>query len=112
MLRLARPPARPVRLILLGLVLAGCGSPPELDKQLDTLASWTATMQLAAAEHRSHAITATAAAQLDDAAHKALDEVQRSLGEAARSRADSGRAIAAVDSLRDAMRQLEAETHR
>ena len=34
-------------LLALGLTAVGCGSPPPLDKQLETLSSWTATMQLA-----------------------------------------------------------------
>jgi hypothetical protein len=98
------------RLAALAIAIAGCGSPPELDKQLDTLASWTATLQLAATEHRSHAITRSYATQLGDAARKALEETQRSIGAAAHSAADSGRASAAVDSLKGAIDLLAEET--
>jgi|SRR5215208_2532943 len=87
-----------------------CGKPPELDKQLETLESWTATMQLAKEEHGSGAITATYATQLRDAARSALDEASRTIGQSAHSRVDSAYAASALDSLRGAIRQLEAET--
>jgi hypothetical protein len=104
--------ARHARLVLLGIAIAGCGSPPELDEQLDTLASWTAMVQLATAEHRAHAIPTRYAIQLDDAARKALEETRHTVGAAARSAAAAAddRVIAAVDSLQDAIDQLAAET--
>ena len=97
---------------MLGLSLSatGCGKPPELDKQLETLESWTATMQLAKEEHGSGAITTTYATQLRDAARSALDETGRTIGQSAHSRVDSAYAATALDSLRGAIRQLEAET--
>src|SRR5215210_8536144 len=97
---------------LLGLSFfpAGCGKPPELDKQLETLESWTATMQLAKEEHGSGAITTTYATQLRDAARSALDETSSTIGQSAHSRVDSAYAETALDSLRGAIRQLEAET--
>ena len=97
-------------LTALGLSAAGCASPPELDKQLETLSSWTATMQLARDEHGSGAITTTYATQLRDGAMSALAETKRTIGQAAHSYVDSAYAAAALDSLRSDIRQLGAET--
>jgi hypothetical protein len=92
------------------LIAGGCGSPPKLDKQLETLASWTATMQLAREEHGSGAITTTYATQLRDGARTALQQSEQAIGQAAHSKVDSSYAAAALDSLRTAIRQLNAET--
>jgi hypothetical protein len=97
-------------LLALGLFAGACGSPPELDKQLETLSSWTATMQLAREEHGTGAITATYANQLRDGARSALEETKQTIGQATHSRVDSAYAAAALDSLRTAIRQLNAET--
>jgi len=97
-------------LVALALTAAACGRPPELDKQLETLSSWTATMQLAREEHGAGAITTTYATQLRDGARSALKEAQQTIGAAARSEVDSSYAAAALDSLRTAIRQLDAET--
>jgi hypothetical protein len=97
-------------LLAFGLSAAACGSPPELDKQLETLSSWTATMQLAREEHGSGAITTTYATQLRDGALSALEETKRTIGPAAHSKVDSAYAAAALDSLRTAIRALNAET--
>jgi hypothetical protein len=115
MLQSARSRALNARLALLAmlgamLVAVGCGSPPPLDKQLETLASWTATLQLAKERHGSGAITITYAAELRDQAAQALDDGTRTIGESAHTHADSSYAAAALDSLRGAIRQLEAET--
>ena len=96
--------------LLLALIGAACGSPPKLDEQLETLSSWTATMQLAREEHGSGAITTTYATQLRDGARSALEETQQTIGQAAHSKVDSSYAAAALDSLRTAIRQLNAET--
>jgi hypothetical protein len=96
--------------LALGLIAGACGSPPELDKQLETLSSWTATMQLAREEHGTGAITTTYATQLRDGALSALEETKRTIGPAAHSKVDSAYAAAALDSLRTAIRQLGAET--
>ena len=97
---------------LLALALTGiaCGSPPPLDKQLETLSSWTATMQLAREEHGRGAITTTYATQLRDGAQTALQQTQQTIGKAAHSKTDSSYAAAGMDSLRTAIRQLSAET--
>jgi hypothetical protein len=92
------------------LIAGGCGSSPKLDKQLETLASWTATMQLAREEHGSGAITTTYATQLRDGARTALQQSEQAIGQAAHSKVDSSYAAAALDSLRTAIRQLNAET--
>ena len=97
-------------LLAVSLAAVACGSPPPLDKQLETLASWTATMQLAREEHGSGAITTTYATQLHDGALSALAETQRTIGPAAHSNTDSSYATASLDSLRTAIRQLNAET--
>jgi hypothetical protein len=104
------PTVRAAALIALGILAAGCGSPPPLDKQLETLASWTATMQLAREEHGSGAITTTYATQLRDGATSALDETRATIGQAAHSKVDSAYAAAALDSLRTAIAELNAET--
>ena len=97
-------------LVSVALSVAACGSPPELDKQLETLSSWTATMQLAREEHGSGAITTTYARQLRDGAQAALQQTGQTIRQAAHSRVDSSYAGAALDSLRTAIRQLNAET--
>jgi hypothetical protein len=104
------PTVRAAALIALGILAAGCGSPPPLDKQLETLSSWTATMQLAREEHGSGAITTTYATQLRDGATSALDETRATIGQAAHSKVDSAYAAAALDSLRTAIAELNAET--
>jgi hypothetical protein len=97
-------------LLAVTLIAGACGSPPEMDKQLETLSSWTATMQLAREEHGAGAITTTYATQLRDAAKTALQQAQGTIGQAARSKVDSSYAAAALDSLRIAIGQLNAET--
>ena len=98
------------RLALLALLAGGgCGSPPPLAKQLETLASWTATMQLAKERHGAGAITYTYATQLRDRADQAFQQASATIGRSARTRTDSAYAATALDSLRTAIRQLEAE---
>ena len=91
-------------------LVMGCGSPEELSKQLDTLSSWTATVQLAIAEHRAGAITTTYATQLGDDAREALDEARQSLPRAEHDSSDARRAGAALDSLEHALGQLDTES--
>jgi hypothetical protein len=106
----ASPRTRGARLALVAAFIAvGCGSPPPLDKQLETLASWTATLQLAKERHGAGAITITYATELRDQAAQALEDETRTIGESAHTRVDSSYAAAALDSLRGAIRQLEAE---
>jgi hypothetical protein len=97
-------------LLALSVATTGCGSPPELRKQLETLSSWTATLQLAREERGSGAITTTYATQLRDGARSVLEETTRTIGQAAHTAADSSHAAAALDSLNDAIRQLDAES--
>jgi hypothetical protein len=109
MLQSASSRTRRGRLTLVVIVAAvGCGSPP-LDKQLESLGSWTATLQLAKEQHGAGAITTTYATELRDQATQALEEESRTIGESAHTRIDSSYAAAALDSLRGAIRQLEAE---
>lgn len=101
---------RRARLALAAIVVAaGCGSPPPLDKQLETLASWTATMQLAKERRGAGAITVTYATQLRDRAAEAFREASTAIGSSAHTGAESAHAAAALDSLRTAIRQLDAE---
>ena len=110
MLQPARWRACSARLPLVAVIVAvGCGSAPPLDKQLESLASWTATVQLAKEQHGAGAITTTYATELRDQAAQALDEKARTMGESTHTRVDSSYAAAALDSLRGAIRQLEAE---
>jgi hypothetical protein len=104
------PTVRAATLTALGILAAGCGSPPPLDKQLETLSSWTATMQLAREEHGAGAITTTYVTQLRDGASSALDETKQTIAQVTHSKTDSAYAAAALDSLRTAIRQLNAET--
>jgi hypothetical protein len=109
MIRSARTRTR-ARLALLALLVGGgCGSPPSLDKQLEALSSWTATMQLARERHGAGAITYTYATQLRDRADQAFQQASATIGRSARTRTDSAYAATALDSLRTAIRQLEAE---
>lgn len=87
----------------------GCGSPPPLDKQLETLSSWTATMQLAKERHGAGDITITYATQLRDRADEAFQQASTTIGQSAHTQTDSAYAASALDSLRTAIRQLEAE---
>jgi hypothetical protein len=110
MLQSARSSAPRARLALVVLFVGvGCGSPPPIDKQLDTLSSWTATLQLAKELHGDGAITATYATQLRDRANEELESTSTTIGRSARTRVDSAYAVGALDSLRNAIRQLEAE---
>jgi hypothetical protein len=95
------------RLALLLLAAASCGSSPDLEKELDTVRSWTATVRLAADERRAHATTAAYTAQLRDRATKALEVANHGIPQAARSAPDRERARAAVDSLALAVHLLD-----
>jgi hypothetical protein len=91
------------------LVGVGCGSPPPTDKQIETLDSWTGTLDLAKQLHGDGSITATYAAQLRDRADEEIETASTTIGQSARTRVDSAYALSALDSLRNAVRQLEAE---
>jgi hypothetical protein len=108
---LAHPFVRIASLVAaIGVAIVGCSKPPELEKQLETLSSWTATMRLAREEHGAGAITTTYATQLRDAALLALSESEQTIGQSAHTAVDSAYAATALDSLRTAIRQLGAET--
>jgi hypothetical protein len=103
---------RRATLTVVGLACAGCGSPPKLDQQLQLLSSWTATLELARERHGAGAISATYATQLADAARASLQKTELQIGRAAHSRVDSSYAADALESLRGAIRRLDAETGR
>jgi hypothetical protein len=110
MLQSAR--SRRAALALAGVAITGCGAPPRLDKQLETLSSWTATLELAKERHGAGAISTTYATQLADAARSSLGTTEPQIAQAVHSRVDSSYAADALDSLRGAIRQLDAETGR
>jgi hypothetical protein len=94
------------------IMLAACSSGDDLEKQLDTVASWTATMQLAATEHRSRAVTTTYATQLTDAAGKVLADAHQTLSRVPHGESDDRHARATLDSLEHAIHDLETEARR
>lgn len=102
-------PTRARRALVVILAGLGCGSPRPIDKQLDTLSSWTATLRLAKELHGGGAIAATYAAQLRDRASEELESTSTTIAKSARTRVDSAYAIGALDSLRNAIRRLDAE---
>jgi hypothetical protein len=103
---------RRATLAVAGLACAGCGSAPKLDQQLQVLSSWTATLELARERHGAGAISTTYATQLADAARSSLQKTQHEIGRTVHSRVDSSYAADALDSLRGAIRRLDAETGR
>jgi outer membrane murein-binding lipoprotein Lpp len=104
--------SRRAALAFAGLAIAGCGSTPKLDEQLQTLSSWTATLELAKERHGAGAISTTYATQLADAARASMQKSEQQIGQSVHSRVDSSYAADALDSLRGAIRQLDAETGR
>jgi hypothetical protein len=99
-----------IRLLSASVVLtapAACASGPDLDTELATVRSWTATARLAIAERRAGATTATYTRQLGDRAQSVLAEARRTLGPIARTAADRQHAAWALDSLARALRALD-----
>jgi hypothetical protein len=94
------------------VALAACGSREDLTKRLDTVASWTATMQLTRAEHRSGALTTAYVTQLGDEAKQALTNARHSLPKLEHDSSDERRAAVALDSLDRVIHALEAEVGR
>jgi hypothetical protein len=94
--------------VLVGISLAtsGCGGTPELDKELDTVHSWTATVDLAIDQRRSRAISGVFAAQIHEQANDALKQSHATLAKAVRTDDDRRRARASTDSLAFALRSL------
>jgi hypothetical protein len=94
-------------LVALSLATA-CGAAPDLDKELTTVRSWTATAELASEDARTGAISQRMASQLHDRAIEARQDAAASLADAARSADDRRRAHLALDSLDAAVRALGA----
>lgn len=107
-----RPPRRHLAVALLIAAAGACGGSPDLDKELDTLRSWTASVRLAAEQRRADATTATYAARLREKAARALADGRRTLATATRSPADHEKARSAADSLERAIRQLDGVADR
>jgi hypothetical protein len=105
--RLSAPHLRLLAAIVATAASTACGSSPDLDKELATARSWTATARFAVEERRAGATTATYTSQLRDRAAKAFDEVRTTLGKAARTPDDRARARAGLDSLALAVRALD-----
>jgi hypothetical protein len=89
--------------------VVGCGSSPDLDQELSTVHSWTATARLASSDERSGAISHRLAVQVHDRATEARREAATMLADLARSATERPRAQAALDSLDAAMRGLGAQ---
>ena len=96
----------------LAIASSACGGADDLDKQLDSAASWSATMRLAAVQHRTGAISTRYSVQLADDAKQALEDLHRSLPNAEHDSSDARRATASLDSLDRAIHALDAETGR
>ncbi|MDQ6633507.1 MAG: hypothetical protein M3Z10_01985 [Gemmatimonadota bacterium] len=97
------------RLVISGGVVAvclGCGSGSDLDKELATVRSWTATVHLAAEERHVGATTAAYTRQLRDRAAEALDQERQQLTKAEQSPDARARAMPALDSLTQAIHAL------
>ena len=110
MLRCGRPARALVSSWLLPLAgLTGCGGTSDPQRELDTVASWTATIQLAVDEHRAGAISSTYAQQLERAANDALANARRDVIVHARDSASARRARAPLDSLARAIHVLHAD---
>jgi hypothetical protein len=86
---------------------AGCGPPPELDSELKTAASWTATATLAAEQRRRGATSARYTAQVRDAALDARIATSATLATLVRTPDERARARAALDSMDHSRRMLE-----
>ena len=88
--------------------LAGCGPSPDLDQELATVHSWTATASLASGHERSGAISHRLASQVHDRAAEARRQEAITLADLARSTSERRRAGAALDSLDAALQGLGA----
>ena len=98
----------PVALCLLAGALA-CSSPPEASKQIATLRSWTATARLATREYRAGATPTKFTAHLGAEAASALGESRAALARNPMSNALRDSAHTAIDSLGQAIRELNSE---
>ena len=86
---------------------AGCASASDLDKELATVRSWTATAHLAVEERRGGATSAAYTRQVRDRAAEALDQERQQLAKAEHSPDDRARAMPALDSLTQAIHVLD-----
>jgi hypothetical protein len=91
-------------------VCGACNAGSDLDKELATVRSWTATAHLAVEERRAGATTARYTSQLRDRAAEALDAERRQLANAEHSSDDHTRARPVLDSLAQALRTLAEAT--
>ena len=85
----------------------GCASGSDLDKELATVRSWTATAHFAVEERRGGATTVAYTRQLRDRAAEALDQERQQLTKAEHSPEDRARAMPALDSLTQAIHVLD-----
>jgi hypothetical protein len=92
-------------------VCLGCGSGSDLDKELATVRSWTATAHLAVEERRVGATSAAYTHQLRDRAAEALDQERQQLTTAEHSPDDRARVMPALDSLTQAIHALDDASH-
>jgi hypothetical protein len=106
----ARWPNLQSLVVATSLSVAACGSAPDLAKELDTVRSWTATVELAASERRAGATTLTYTKRLFGNGVDALAQSRRALAEAARSDTERAQARAVTDSLAAALRSHIRDT--
>src|SRR5215212_4019371 len=78
-------------LAVLGALQSASGSPPELEKELDTVRSWTATARLASDQRGDGAVSRVYARQLRDRASEALGKERQTLAGLSHSDADRAR---------------------
>jgi hypothetical protein len=98
------------RIVVIALAAAlACSAPPDLDKELTSVRSWTATAHLAAEDERRGAISHRLAAQLRERAVEARHDAEASIAAAAASADGRRRARTALDSLDAAIRRLDTQ---
>jgi 6-phosphogluconate dehydrogenase len=95
--------------LVLALFGGACSAAPDFAKELDTVRSWTATVNLADSESRAGAITHAFTARLLAAAAEEREQSRQSLQQAAHSDDERARARAAIDSLTSALQHTRRD---
>lgn len=90
-------------------LLAACGGSPDPKQTIQTLESWSGTLELARAEHHARAVGDSYARQLLDAAREARDDARQSLSSQDIAAPDRDRLDAAFARLDADRRRLAAE---
>jgi hypothetical protein len=112
---MSRPVLARLRVFVAGAaaaLCAACGSGSDLDKQLATVRSWTATAHLAVELRRAGATTARYTSQLRDRAVQALEDEHQQLAKTIQTPDARARLRPPLDSLAQAIRSLDEEVGR